>query len=107
VRTITKPSPNAALIWQEAKRLNAGCGSEDIPCYEAGVKGGKYRAAPVVYIMDEQGNRTYPNIGYEAFFIPDGAKSMADVRDIAEHLTSIDEAKTIAEEDYRKRQTSR
>jgi hypothetical protein len=37
---------------------------------------------------------------YEAFFIPDGAKSMADVRDIAERLKSVDEAKAVAERDY-------
>jgi hypothetical protein len=92
------------LVWREAERLSV---APDIPCYEAKVKGGKYRAAPVVYVYDEQGNRTYPDVGYEAFFIPDGAKSAADVRNIAERLTDIDDAKAAAEHDYAPKKSKR
>jgi hypothetical protein len=106
VRTITKHSPTSALVWQEAEGLKNLPEARNIPCYEARVKGGKYRAAVVVY-ADTDFFPAKRSIGYEAFFIPDGAKSAADVRDIAERLASIDEAKTIAEQDYRKRQTSR
>jgi hypothetical protein len=92
VRAIT--TTKVKLVWREAERLKNR--ASHIPCYEAGVEGGKYRAAPVVYFPSFE-------IGYEAFFIPTKAKSMADVRDIAENLKSIDEAKDVAERDYANR----
>ena len=68
-------------------------------CYEAIVEGGKYRVAPW--------RRLDGKVGYEVFFIPTGAQSMADVRDIAgsaeqgsNGLLSIDEARRAAERDY-------
>src|SRR5262249_15626018 len=98
--TITTTS---VLAWQDAERLNNGTKAANIPCYEAKVKGGKYRVAPWLHV-----NHT---VYYEAFFIPTGAKSMADVRDIAgsaeqgdQGLPSIDEAKAAAERDYAERQ---
>jgi hypothetical protein len=81
------------LIWQKAETKLG-----PLPCFEAEVSGGKYRPAPVRYRTG-----TFPDpgrIGYEAYFIPDGAKSMADVRDIVGHLTNIDDAKQAAEFDY-------
>jgi hypothetical protein len=88
----------AKLDWQQVKSINTVPNS---PVYEAEVEGGKYRAAPWLHI-----DRT---VRYEAFFIPTGAKSMADVRDIAgsaeqgdQGLPSIDEAKAAAEHDYTK-----
>jgi len=70
------------LVWHEAET-----NKKPHPCYEAEVPGGKYRAAPVEYI--NQPRLTFPprtHIGYEAFFIPDGAKSAADVRNIAQNI---------------------
>ncbi len=89
------------LNWIEAARLNNNTEAADIPCFEAGVPGGTYRAAPVMYIADEHGKRCRPYVGYEAFFIPAGAKSAANVRDIAEFLNSIDKAKAAALDDFR------
>jgi hypothetical protein len=86
------------LTWSPAERLTLP-EARDIPCYHAAVPGGHYRVAPVVYRGDFLGDCS---IGYEAFFIPDGARSAADVRDIAEHLPSLDAAKAAAEADYRK-----
>jgi hypothetical protein len=79
------------LTWQDAKRTDI---RPNICCFEASVSGGKYRVAPVVYAFAVESEL------YEAFFIPDGARSAADVRDIAEHLPTIDEAKIAAERDY-------
>jgi hypothetical protein len=84
------------LVWKEAKRLTFEL-VRDVPCYEAEVGGGRYRVAPVVYA---RGRSNIPIVGYEAFFIPRNAKSAADVRDIAEYLNSVDEAKTAAQADY-------
>jgi len=81
------------LIWREAEKIKNNPRTENIPCYEASIAGGKYRVAPVDYVGGA--------VGYEAFFIPDEGNSWADVRDIAEHLTSIDQAKAIAENDAR------
>jgi hypothetical protein len=39
-------------------------------------------------------------VGYEAFFIPAGAKSAANVCDSAEFLSSMDEAKAAAVSEY-------
>jgi hypothetical protein len=87
------------LVWREASRLKT-TRTSNIPCYEAVVTGGKYRVAPVDYIDPSGPPGTRSAIGYEAFFIPDCAQSMADVRDILEHLPNIEEAKKAAEEDY-------
>jgi hypothetical protein len=82
------------LTWQDAQRTSI---RPNIRCFEALVSGGKYRVAPVVYTFARDAEQ------YEAFFIPDGAQSAADVRDIAEHLPTIDEAKIAAEQDYQRR----
>ena len=89
------------LNWIEAERLNNNTEAANIPCFEASVPGGKYRAAPVMYIADDHGNRCLPYVGYEAFFIPAGAELAADVRDIAEFLKCMDRAKAVALDDYR------
>ncbi len=84
------------LVWKEAERLRV---LPDIPCFEAEAKDGRYRVAPWL--------STDRKVGYEATFIPAGAKSMADVRDIAgsaeqgsKGLLSIDDARTAAERDF-------
>lgn len=89
----------ATLKWHPAKRVSTVPNEQ---CYEAAVEGGKYRAAPWLSIDGR--------VGYEAFFIPAGAKSMADVRDVAgsaeqgsQGLLSIDEARRAAEQDYQSR----
>lgn len=89
----------AILSWQPARSVSTVPNEQ---CYEAAVEGGKYRVAPWLSIDRK--------VGYEAFFIPAGAKSMADVRDIAgsaeqgsKGLLSIDEARRAAERDYQSR----
>jgi hypothetical protein len=86
----------ATLKWQPAKGVSTVPNEQ---CYEATVENGKYRVAPWLGVDRK--------VGYEAFFIPAGAKSMADVRDIAgsaeqgsKGLLSIDEAKAVAEREY-------
>ena len=81
------------LKWLRAE------GSTVPPCFEAQANGGRYRIAPW--------KRIDGAVRYEAFFIPTGAQSMADVRDIAgsaeqgaDGLDSIEEARTAAERDY-------
>ena len=64
------------LLWQRVKGL-AMEAARDHPCYEAEVSGGKYRVAPVIR------HRTNAFAGYEAFFIPHGSKSAADVRNLS------------------------
>jgi hypothetical protein len=39
-------------------------------------------------------------LAYEVFFVPDGATSIADDRELAEGLARAEEAKAIAERDY-------
>ena len=84
------------LTWKKAKTGNTLHG---FPCFEAEAKGGKYRIAPWRHVDGP--------VYYEAFFIPAGAKSMADVRDIAgsaeqggEGLSTIEEARAAAEADH-------
>jgi hypothetical protein len=87
------------LDWKKAAGVPT---VPNVPAYEAETKDGKYRVAPWKH------RDGY--VRFEAFFIPNGAKSMADVRDIAgsaEHkvttvLKTIDEAKSAAESDFAK-----
>jgi hypothetical protein len=84
------------LNWQPAKPPDTVPGS---PCFEAKIDSGKYRVAAWMHVDRK--------IGYEAFFIPDDAQSMADVRDIAgsaeqgsRGLLNIDDARAAAERDF-------
>ena len=86
------------LVWTAVKWDDDNPALKDILCYHAPAPGGYYRAAPVHY--HGRGTLRGEYIGYEAFFVPDGAKSAADLRDIAENLTSINQAKKVAEADY-------
>jgi hypothetical protein len=60
------------LDWKKAAGVPVVPG---VAAYEAKTKDGKYRVAPWKH------RDGY--VRFEAFFIPKGAKSMADVRDIA------------------------
>jgi hypothetical protein len=79
----------AKLDWKVAE------GVSTVPkehCFEADVANGMYRVAPWLHVDR--------SIHYEAFFIPTGAESMADVRDINTECCSIADAKAIAQRDY-------
>jgi hypothetical protein len=88
------------LVWAAVPWKGQNPALMDILCYHAPVPGGYYRAAPVSY--QGRGTARGAYVGYEAFFIPDGSKSAADVRDIAEELDSIEQAKEAAEADYKR-----
>ncbi len=99
VRFVADAARLAALVWQPAEGVGTVPNEQ---CYEAVVEAGKYRVAPWRHIDG--------TVGYEAFFISAGAKSMADVRDIAgsaeqgsRGLLSVDEARRAAEQDYASR----
>jgi len=57
------------------------------------VKGGIYRVAPVEYRDVRGAPCNGRSLAYEVFFIPDGATSIADDRDLAEGLARAEEAK--------------
>jgi hypothetical protein len=91
------------LKWRSVERI---AHLPDLPVYEARVPGGIYRVGPVEYV-DSRGPYSLPLssehgrlLCYEVFFIPTGATSAADGRDIAEGLARAEQAKAIAQRDF-------